>query len=90
MSVSRLVYCIVCGTGVMNKSTDGVTCGDQSCRDSLVDRINDLVIEKERVENSLRDIKENLLHSERNLNIANKLSSDNDEKLKKIREILYP
>jgi hypothetical protein len=44
---------------------------------------------KKRAEESLVDIRENLLHSERNLDTVNKLLSGNEEKLKKIREILH-
>lgn len=85
---SRLMVCVVCGTGVMHKSTDGVTCGDQRCKDDLSDKINDLLASDAKIDRLKEDLlkaRTELSETKSQLSIKSSLLSVASKKLVNVK-----
>jgi len=80
----RLSVCAVCGSGVMHKSIDGVTCGDQICKDRLPEKIEEFLdIEKQR-----DSLDEQLTTAESDLRTVTSELAVSEGKLKEITKLL--
>lgn len=53
-------HCFVCETGAMNKSPDGITCGDASCREDLPGKILEMARKCKELEEEIDKAREHL------------------------------
>ena len=74
--IALALNCVICESGVMNKSPDGLTCGEDRCRDELTRRMMELLAVESDAEQKVGELEEKIVTLEA---LQKQLTEERDE-----------